>query len=236
MLQSTLDLYAKIVSEATAAGAADAAGFLSWLRGKAREDASVGTFLPRRAAIRRHLLTELRLPVDEVDEQLQACVGLPVVSRRGLSQRDLAVFRSGVSDSGSAYRALSFVLGSGCSAGEVSRIRKNDLRTEQRLFIPVGKRNKARTIVLSDPAWALLDTNDDDPEALVFRSSETAMRKALSRVAARAEAAGTPLEEPISVGRLRHTFAEARVAEGWEPKMLARHLGLTLDAVVRYYE
>lgn len=235
---STVEKYNEILAEAEEAGAKSPEALLHWLRNQADPKDSIGTFLPKRAAVRRYLISKAGFSPADADAVLPDCVGEPIAERKGLSPEQLSVFWSvvnGMEDSPSRS-ILILVVSTGLSIGEACALRINCL-SEKGLKVH-GNRGRVRYISVSGAVETLVSDAQTKwaRDGYVFggRSGGSFQPQSV-RVYTRKLAEEYKELRELTPAVLRHTFAENQARAGASLDSIGEHLGYKLmNSAERY--
>lgn len=235
---STVEKYNEILAEAEEAGAKSPEALLHWLRNQADPKDSIGTFLPKRAAVRRYLIAVAGFSPADADAVLPDCVGEPIAERRGLSPEQFRTFLTAVEglDDTPSKVILKLIVFAGLTVGEACSLRINCI-SEKGLKVH-GNRGMIRYISVSDHVSDLVSEAQTkwSKDGFVFGGRTGGSYQPQSvRVHTRKIAEEYKELHELTPAILRHTFAENQARAGASLDSIGEHLGYKLmNSAERY--
>ncbi|MAG25260.1 hypothetical protein CMI47_06740 [Candidatus Pacearchaeota archaeon] len=234
--QNTVESYSKVIKQM---GRRDP---IRWLNEKIDQSTPIGTVLPFRSAVKHYLIAVKGFSVEEAEEVLPKCAGLPCRLRDSLSEEQLDFYKQEVAGLSEPVRTILLLLPeTGMRISEICMLRRSEYSKRQNIrgFIFRGKRNKQRFIPLNGRAQEImevyLEQHPQEDEWLFPSYKGKSVTPANVRRYTRRIASDNDIFEDLSPHILRHTFATRALRNGTDLKTLQVLLGHSdIQTTARY--
>lgn len=211
---ATQEKYAEIIESA------EGQNLVDWVRQKAAQNVSVGTFLPMRAAVKHYLASEHGYSLDEIEAILPPATGLPNAHRQALDYTQLADFHAATEQiTHVPVRVLLTLLPmTGLKISEACELRVDDvLFAEARMVLSASKN---RSVPLTRKALSVLKQQTPSDTLYFDGVTPHTVRKYTRKIASTA-----PSLSSLSPEVLRATFAVMSLKNGMTLGELQQVLG-----------